>query len=270
MRVPNISSSYKLQFASNLQVHKLPLKQSSQLLSPVSHNLALLGDIGLPKCRKTQDFFKWCESIYDTIYWVPGYLELSDSEGKKHTWLERLNACNESIESWNLKKTVLCSKQSVYIHEPNLQLLLTPLWNQIPTNIINTNMSNHIYVKSSNGSITPLSKKGYMELRTSELDWLLTRTAYSSVPVAWLTYSSPFNISSEIDPAFDLLPLDHPKLICSLRGRNTGINKSPMGNSVNIKGSSSFSIDSYWEYVDNKSDMLNNDEDKIIDILRRF
>jgi hypothetical protein len=261
------NSIFRIQFASNLRVHNLPLKQSSQLLTPVSRNLALLGDIGLPKCNKTRDFFKWCESMYDTIYWVPGYLEFSDYEQKKHTWQERLDAGYESIDMWNLKKTLLCSKQAFYIQESRLELLLTPLWNQM--------INIPIYVKSNNGSKL-LSKKDLIDLKTSEFDWLLRMTAYSSVPVAWLTYASPFNISAVNDISVDLPYLDHPKLVCSIRGKNNSMGENILGSSTNVKGSSSFITDAYWEYTEtNPNSNLNlvqttSINDRFINILKSY
>jgi len=260
------SSIFRIQFASNLRVHKLPVKQSCQLLAPVAQNLALLGDIGLPKCNKTRDFLKWCESTYENIYWVPGYLELSDSEEKKHTWQERLHSCYESIEIWNLKKTLLCSQQSIYIREPRLQLLFTPLWNQMS--------NNPIYVNSVNGPKL-ISKEKSLKLRSSELDWLLRKTSESSVPVAWFTHTSPFSVSSGIDISVDLPQLNHPKLLCSIRGINNLMGESIIGNCTNVKGSSSFITDAYWEYIEKNPNpskylSINYNNDRIINILKSY
>ena len=185
-------SVYRLQYASNLRVHTQSVIQGRKLLKPVAPTLALLGDIGLPSCRKTSEFFAWCSNHYETVYWVPGVLEMAD-EGKQ-TWAERLEGCQESIHAF--KNVRICLKYNVTVGN-QLQLLLSPMWNfsSIP---INT------YTRQGPKRMT---HEDYTILQNSDMNWLLQTSARHPLPVAWLTYTSPFTGI-----------LNYPKLVCSISG----------------------------------------------------
>jgi hypothetical protein len=110
-------SKFAIQYASNFFVHQnSTLKQSKNLLKTgICPNLALLGNIGNPRSRKTKDFIRWCSDNWDNVYCVPGPLELMDND--------RLNGLFV-----NFPKNVHVLDQTKKLVGPNLVLLGCPLW----------------------------------------------------------------------------------------------------------------------------------------------
>jgi hypothetical protein len=231
------SKAFRIQFASNLNVHKL--KNFKGLLNPVAPNLALLGNIGYPESPLTKDFLKFCDTNYERVFWVPGFVELSSN--KKHTWIERMESCRETI--WNLKNVVLCQKQDTYIDDSKLQLLLTTLWH--PTN-------QPIYTHAKQGPRL-MTKDDFKTLTVSEMNWLMHKTSISKLPVSWFTYSSPFLRSSKTT-------INHPGILTSLHGKSEFKNTATYsgGNpwsAVNMAGHSGYLNDAFWVYEEKKLDV---------------
>ena len=223
-------SVYRLQYASNLNVNRLLLSQGKQLLKPVAPNLALLGDIGLPNCKKTSEFFAWCNDQYENVYWVPGFLEMADQEGKK-TWIERIDECDESIRG--LRNVRICLKYKTTIKEPHFQLLLSPIWQFT---------EDPIYTYTRYGP-KQMTHEDFAVLRNSDMNWLLHSGARHSLPVAWMTYSQPFTGL-----------FNYPKLLCSISGTSDYIKNTSrfrgqtMWTSINMGGYSGYLNDAVWEY----------------------
>ena len=225
--------SYRLQYASNLNVHMMSVIQARQLLNPVAPNLVLLGDIGIPNCRKTSEFFSWCGDNYEKVYWIPGFLEMSDSEGT-HNWNERIEQCCETVQSSPTVKVTV--KHDVLLKEHRIQLLLTTLWHT-------TDKPIYTYTRQGPKQMT---FQDFNELTNSDMSWLLQTSAKHSLPIVWMTYSSPF-LGGSI--------LNYPKLLCSLQGtsdyiKNTGHFKEQyMWSSINMGGHSGFLKDAFWEHT---------------------
>lgn len=249
---------FRIQYLSNLNVHKMCLREIINKIDPCASSLALLGDIGIPLCEKTKHFMKWCDMTYKKVYWVPGFLELSDTEGKKHTWVERYNMCQESVCDWDLKHTVLCSKKDV--QEDKVQLLLTTLWH--PT-------EKELYTHSPSGP-KRMSAEDFKVIMNSEFNWILKKSSNSGKPVSWLTYSSPYmpyeikvNVplhwSTYIHPMFTTKKvvntkcniLYYPKLVSTIHGYSEPPQSYSGGSpwtSVNMDGHSGFIKNAVWEY----------------------
>jgi hypothetical protein len=250
---------FRIQFASNLNTNKACLKTIIQSIKPCAPRLALLGDIGTPECERTEHFMKWCDSNYEKVYWVPGFLELSDTEDKKHTWVERYDYCLNKINDWNLKNVTLCSKHEVHISNPDIQLLLTTLWHPTERNL---------YVPSNNGP-RPMNKEDFRIVMNTEYSWILRKSSVSSKPVVWLTYSSPYTdqinnikvplfMSTYIHPMLRkarATKLHYPNLLCSLHGYSEVAQSCSGGfpwSSINMAGHSGFIKNAFWEYSEPK------------------
>jgi hypothetical protein len=248
---------FRIQYVSNLNVHKSCLREVINKIDPCASSLALLGDIGIPLCEKTKNFMKWCDAKYKRVYWVPGFLELSVSESKKHTWVERYNMCQESICDWDLKNTTLCSKKDV--QEDKLQLLLTTLWH--PT-------EKEIYTHSPSGP-KRMDAEDFKAIMNSEFNWILKKSSISGKPVSWMTYSSPYttqhiavNIplhwSTYIHPMLTNNKhvntrscLYYPKLVSTIHGHSDLVQSYSGGvpwTGLNMDGHSRFVKGAFWEY----------------------
>jgi len=251
-----LSKSFRLQFASKLHVDNLRLDSSKTLLKPVAPVLALLGDIGLPNSN-TRDFIKWCDDNYSLVLWVPGSLELSDSERKKHTWSERIKVYNDFLENSNLTNTEFCSKKSVYIDSPELQLLLTTVLE--PT-------VDSVYTETPLGP-QRMTHENFETLKKNDMNWLLEHTIKAKTNIAWLTYSSPFTTTRKSN-CVDSMILNHPSLVCSLQGTSDCFKPSSYFNhvlpwsSVNM-GGYGYLNDLTWEYSKKQSE-TEEFEEKII------
>lgn len=237
-----LSKTFRLQFASKLHVDNITLNYSKTLLKPVAPVLALLGDIGRPNSN-TKDFIRWCDDNYSLVLWVPGSLELCDSERKKHTWSERVKVYNDFLADSDVTNTVFCNKKSVQIDSPELQLLLTPLMESSvePT-----------YTESITGPKI-MGEEDYEKLLAQDMNWLLQQTISSKGPVTWLTYSSPFRNTGQIN-CTDSIVLKHTNLVCSLKGTSDCFKVPSYYNnilpwaSVNM-GGYGFMNDVVWKYT---------------------
>jgi hypothetical protein len=216
-------------------------------MNPCASSIALLGDIGTPNSERTKNFMKWCNMTYKDVYWVPGFLELSDTEDKKHTWVERYDTCYENINKWDLKNIKLCYKSDIYTENPDIQLLLTTLWHSTNTH--------NLYTYSSNGP-KKMDENDFKTIMNSEYEWILRRSIIPGKPVAWLTYSSCYsqaNTNLKM-PSFcskyilstlnDTRPIKFPNLlttICGYSGEKSWF-------SANMGGHSGFIKNEFWEY----------------------
>jgi len=70
--------SFRLQYASNLFVD-LHKQKFEALVKPVCSTLALVGNIGKPNDAKTYHFLNYCSRNWDTVLWVSGTHEVTDS-----------------------------------------------------------------------------------------------------------------------------------------------------------------------------------------------
>jgi len=245
MALVNLKKAFRIQFASNLNVHRKTFQESVKQLDPCASSIALLGDIGMPFCLKTKAFMQWCDNTYEKVYWVPGYLELSDNNDKKHTWIDKYDMCIESINSWDLKNTEICYKKYIQLKDPDVQLLLTPIFYETDKYAL--------YTYSSDKTTVKMTKVNFNDVINSEVDWILNRTAASETPVAWLTYASPF-VSVGLHKISPTSMLNYPKLLCSLQGQcdnmmySVYINGTNPWSGVNISGHRTYLKDAYWEY----------------------
>jgi len=237
-----LSKTFRLQFASKLYVDNLPISSSKTLLKPVAPVLALLGDIGLPNSN-TRDFIRWCDDNYSLVLWVPGSLELCDSERKKHTWSERVKIYNDFLAGSDVANTEFCSKKSVHIDAPELQLLLTPLMES---------STQPMYTESITGP-KRMEEEDYDKQLKQDMNWLLQHTITAKSPISWLTYTSPFRNTGQIK-CTDSIILKHTDLVCSLQGTSDCFKAPSYYNnvlpwsSVNM-GGYGFMNDLVWKYT---------------------
>jgi hypothetical protein len=66
----------RLQIASDLHLELRPKSTPKEILEPAAPILALLGDVGPLDHPNLPPFLEWCSEHWETVIWIPGYLEL--------------------------------------------------------------------------------------------------------------------------------------------------------------------------------------------------
>jgi len=119
---------FRLQYASNLFVdlHKQPFQH---LVKPACGQLALLGNIGRPESPKTYHFLKYCSKHWDSVYWVPGAHELTNSSKGRATYIEKTT--NALALTKQFSNVMLMNSKEAVFHSQKVVLLGTPLWSHL-------------------------------------------------------------------------------------------------------------------------------------------
>lgn len=89
-----------IQYASSLFVDKFEKVVSAYLVKPVAPILVLSGNIGKHKSAQTYAFLQHCSRNWDTIVYVPGEYELSDT----------------SVPDFNYKNLYYLNRDTAYIN----------------------------------------------------------------------------------------------------------------------------------------------------------
>lgn len=175
-------------------VNKLTLQDSSRLLKPVAPVLALLGNIGHPRCNRTKAFMIWAEQNYDRILWVPGALEYSSEGREAITWNEKADQVYESINEWGLKKTVFCQKLDFVYPGTEINILASSLG--FPLGYLNQH-----YVWNCRGEQARMTSNEQTFFMTDEVAWLKRRLEKINMPTIVLSNQhvpSKFGYSTHI------------------------------------------------------------------------
>lgn len=114
MQTVSLMKNFKLQYASNLFVtsHEKPL--FPLFLQPAAPHLALVGNVGNPRSPFFSSFFAWASSRWDSIIYVPGPQEQSESYNPYE------------ILKYHQNVFVLNKQNPFYIYEPFKLALWTP------------------------------------------------------------------------------------------------------------------------------------------------
>ena len=172
---------FRLQYVSNLL---LPMLKSSpkQFTLPVNApTLALLGNIGVPDCPKTKDFFQWADESYQQVLWIPGGLEYSSNHAEKCAWNERADACYHAIRDWKLSQTSFCQKMNIRVPFSTLTLLATP-----------GGLTKHSSIKhfrwDTSGDYVEVEQSDYVRFRNNEHSWIENSLIQTAGPIAVLSH----------------------------------------------------------------------------------
>ena len=170
----------RIQYASNLLVHTRPLLESMRLLRPSAPVLALLGNIGHPYCDKTRDFFRWTETKYQHIFWIPGALEYASSTQNATSWYERSDQIYESIRNWELNRTLFCQKLEFRYPGTNINILATSLG--FPIEYLNQH-----YTWNSRNTYGKMTRADMEFFISDEFSWLRRRVDKLNSPTLMLS-----------------------------------------------------------------------------------
>lgn len=108
----------KIQYASNFFLHKYQTWQQAKHLLTVgaANNLALLGNIGIPQHPNTKNFLLWCADNWESVYYVPGMIELQNKP-----------RFNDNI-NYILPRNIFLADQMEIALPHHIYLICTPLF----------------------------------------------------------------------------------------------------------------------------------------------
>ena len=111
----------KLQFISNIFVHRLnrPVR-----INAIGKELALLGNIGEIGHPRLDAFLKDCDSNFEKVYWVPGPLEWTTRKAKM------LGQKEELLNICSAYRNIVPMVQTKIVRPNGVHILGTTLWSQ--------------------------------------------------------------------------------------------------------------------------------------------
>jgi hypothetical protein len=188
-----------IQFLSNLYIRHQSLSTLQNLVKPSAPCLALLGNIGQAGCPRTEEFIRWANSQFDTVFWVPGALEYSSPKNESVTWRDRADQIYQDLESWNATRTIFCQKMDYTIPDTNLRVFASPFWG----NFFNPHARHRILDWNGNSQQIRMNNNHFTDLQYDEITWLLgkiyrlekgqTSIVLSHSPIPHLIMS-PYNV----------------------------------------------------------------------------
>lgn len=190
LRPTVLRNRVRIQYASNLLVHKLKHKNWDSLLTPVPNSsLALLGNTGRAFCPQTEDFLKWCNSKWQTVFWIPGWSEMEPLPSEEQRrWNEKTSDCYSFLQSIKAPRVIFCQKHIHEFKQPALTVLCTPFWNS-PVALKKWNL---YQFKSGNEFRVPFTQETLARLQKDETDWIVDSINSSNTPVVCLTHFPPY------------------------------------------------------------------------------
>lgn len=185
----------RIQYASNLFVD-LHKQSFSKLVKPAAPTLALLGNIGRPESAKTYHFLNYCAKNWDTVLWIPGPHELTNTNQARATYKEKLN--NAQALATQIKIRLMDSKEHVF-HNHGIVLLGTPLWTHLTLPPKGQPEFERIYSSVDEAGPIPLTyttrnkwhKEDMLFLKERSLFWTIVKPG---VRFVYLTHTLPSSL----------------------------------------------------------------------------
>ena len=172
---------FRLQYVSNLCLPIMKLSSKPFTLPVAAPTLALLGNVGLPECPRTKDFFQWADESYEQVFWIPGSLEYSSNHSTRCAWNERADACYDAIREWKLNHTSFCQKMNVRIPFSTLTLLATP------GGLVYNSSIKHFRWDTS-GDYVDVEQSEYARFQNNEHSWIENSLIQTQGPIAVLSH----------------------------------------------------------------------------------
>lgn len=181
---------FRLQYASNFNISGTFKVQPQHYIKPVKNaHLALLGNIGRPN-PELANFLKWCEYQFESIYWIPGCLELSSPLEDKVDIHMRPERIREWLVQQKISRVILCTKDVHTISAPRLTLLSTTMFHP------SAQYNQYKLYRYRNGALQLFTEKDAAALQKSETEWILRAVRQSQYPVLCMTAMELFQSPS--------------------------------------------------------------------------
>lgn len=157
------------QFASSLFLELRATMSFSSLVKPTAPILCLTGDIVSPYSKITDDFFKYCNTHWDKVLWVPGYHELAPRKHLQHQTMD--DSFDKMKEIAHLYNRVLPMYNTVWKDTtssiPHV-FLGTPLWGRGHTHSIRF----HLYANRQSTTKRKVQTFELHDMVTKNMSWL--------------------------------------------------------------------------------------------------
>jgi hypothetical protein len=184
---------FKLQYASNLFVDTCQ-KPFKSLLKPAAPSLALLGNIGRPESPKTYHFLKFCASNWDTVFWIPGPHELSNTKNTRIPYDEKTKKA--IVLAKEIKGVQFMASQEAVFHTDRVVILGSPVWTPLKQDLDDQPEFQSIYTSVDEAGPIPLCRHVRNQLHKSDRIFLTERSLFwnivhPNVNLVYLTHSLP-------------------------------------------------------------------------------
>lgn len=186
---------FRIQYASNLFVD-LHKQSFSKLVKPAAPTLALLGNIGRPESPKTFHFLNYCAKNWDTVLWIPGPHELTNTNIGRATFQEKLHHAKALTKHLSIR---LMDSQEHVFHQDRVVLLGTPLWTPLTLPPKGQSEFERIYSSVDEAGPVPLPYTTRNQWHKDDMAFLKERSLFwtivhPQVRLIYLTHTLPSSL----------------------------------------------------------------------------
>ena len=172
-------SKMRLQIASDLHLELRPTLTPKEILEPAAPLLALLGDVAPLGHPNLAPFLEWCAEHWETVIWIPGYLELGTNLQKSVAKMRDIAAPYDNLVV--LDHEGMVSSDGIYIFG------LT-YWKFPRDGDAVWNPDFHRYVEAEP---SPIDGALARKLHREDMNWLKRITTAQTEPIVILSHMSP-------------------------------------------------------------------------------
>lgn len=171
----------RIQIASDLHLELRPKSTPKEILEPAAPLLALLGDVAPLDHPNLAPFLEWCSEFWETVIWIPGYLELLSDK--------TLAAAVQTMRGIAAKfKNIVVLDREGMVSSDGLYVFGLTFWKFPKDGTTIWNPDFHRYVEAEPSPIDP----GLMrKLHREDLAWLKRITTAQTEPIVILSHMSP-------------------------------------------------------------------------------
>lgn len=172
----------RIQIASDLHLEARPKATYRELLEPgAAPILALLGDVAPLSHPNLRPFLEWCSENWDTVLWIPGWLEIL-SEPTLDAAVLRMRALAEPF--WNL--TIL--NHEGMVSSDGVYVFGLPFW-KFPRD--DAHIWHPEFYRYVEAEPSPLPEDTMRELYARDIRWLRNHVKAQKEPIVILSYCGP-------------------------------------------------------------------------------
>lgn len=171
----------RLQIASDLHLELRSKLTPKELLEPAAPLLALLGDVAPLDHPNLAPFLEWCAEHWETVLWVPGYLELLSGT----SLVAAVQTMRTMARRW---PNIIVLDHEGMVSSDGIYVFGLPFWKFPRDGDTVWNPDFHRYVEAEPSPIDPALMR---KLHREDLIWLKRITTAQKEPIVILSHMSP-------------------------------------------------------------------------------